>query len=139
MRCFDVNAPVTGALRVAFTALLVLLVAAVALHRRRRPTPRIVLRAYVVVSSLAAFVVMMFATDVGATDHQLWAGVVAPVGLAVFSLYAELWRSETTTSSVPTAISPRYTYRKNASPFIRRLKYRPRNSAGITTGSAIAK
>jgi hypothetical protein len=91
--CFpDVNQPVTGAPRVAFVALIVLLLVAFELHRRLRPPPSRLLRAYVGTSSVLAFLGMLCAIDLGATDRQLWTGIVAPVALAVFSLYAELWR-----------------------------------------------
>jgi hypothetical protein len=87
-----VNMPVTGALRVVFACLIVLLLVAFDLHRRLRPPPSRLLRSYVGACSVLAFLGMLCAIDLGATDHQLWTGIVAPISLAVFSLYAELWR-----------------------------------------------
>lgn len=86
--------PVTGALRIAFVALLVLLIAGLVLHHRYRPRPSAVLRGYAAVSTLIALTIIMLAMDAGATDHELWSGVVAPIALTVFAQYAELWRRE---------------------------------------------
>ena len=137
MSCFPehVNLPVTGALRIVFIALIVLLLVAFELHRRLRPRPSRLLRSYVGACSVLAFLGMLCAIDVGATEHQLWTGIVAPVSLAVFSLYAELC----TMSSAPVTISPAYTNLKKPAPWRRRLRKWPSTIAGTTTGSAQAK
>jgi hypothetical protein len=93
MSCLPENAPVTGALRVAFVVLIALLVAAFGLQQRIRPRPSRLLRWYVGLCSAHAFLGMLSAIDLGATEHQLWTGIVAPTALAVFSLHAELFRT----------------------------------------------
>lgn len=93
MSCFAVNMPVTGAVQAAFLALVLLLATAVALHRIVGSRPRVGLRVLACSGCLVACASMLWAVDEGATDHDLWQWVVAPLGLTVFSVYMELVRS----------------------------------------------
>lgn len=93
MTCFPVNMPVTGAVQAAFLALVMLLATAMALHRIVGSRPRVGLRVLACSGCLVACASMLWAVDEGATDHDLWQWVIAPLGLTVFAVYAELVRA----------------------------------------------